>query len=100
MHSVSKAIVMFLQKTWGIRNAFKHGTFVVVDDVELNPHLSTSVEHALETSSDIGPPPEQADVWLRTPIDCWCCVAGETSSQQGKNPYCPHTYIMLAVRVD
>jgi hypothetical protein len=26
---VSKAIVMFLQKAWGIRNAYKHGTPVV-----------------------------------------------------------------------
>jgi hypothetical protein len=26
---VSKAIAMFLQKAWGIRNAYKHGTPVV-----------------------------------------------------------------------
>jgi hypothetical protein len=27
---VSKAIAMFLQKAWGIRNAYKHGTSVDV----------------------------------------------------------------------
>jgi hypothetical protein len=30
---VSKAIAMFLQKAWGIRNAYKHGTCTPVVDV-------------------------------------------------------------------